>query len=297
MNVISHGDGACEKISGYLDSYISNELLVETNHEVLRHLENCPSCSAEVEARSCMRSRLKAAVESQAVPADLSVKIRQQIHRQQSRFLPTATWSLWAMAAAAAVVLSIGVWVARTRTGMPDSLDVADRAGQDVFIHRVSQTVSKVLRVGLGDHIHCAVFRKYPKNPPDIAQLAESIAPTFQGLVPVVRASVPDRYRILMAHQCGYSGRRFVHVTLSDGSNLMSLVIARKEPGESLAGLSPSMRASNVPVFQATAERYEIAGFETAQYLAFVISDLSAGNNLQMASTLAPPVHGFLAKL
>ncbi len=297
MNVISHGEGACEKIRGYLDSYISNELLVETNHEVLRHLEHCPSCSAEVEARSRLKTRLKAAVESQRVPAGLSVKIRQNIHRQQSRFLPTAAWSLWAMAAAAAVVLLIGIWVVRTRTGMPESLDVADRAGQDVFIHRVSQTVSKVLRVGLGDHIHCAVFRKYPKNPPAPAQLAESIGSAFQGLVPLVKAGVPDRYRILMAHQCGYSGRRFVHVTLSDGSNLMSLVIARKEPGESLEGLSPSMRASNVPVFQATAERYEIAGFETAQYLAFLISDLSAGNNLQMASTLAPPVHDFLARL
>ena len=50
MNVISHGDSACEKIRGYLDSYISNELLVETNHEVLRHLEGCPDCREELEA-------------------------------------------------------------------------------------------------------------------------------------------------------------------------------------------------------------------------------------------------------
>lgn len=297
MNVISHGDSACEKIRGYLDSYISNELLVETNHEVLRHLEGCPTCAAEVEARSRVRTRLKAAVESQQVPAGLPIKIRQMIHRRQSRFLPTAAWSLWAMAAAAAVVLAAGIWVTRARTGMPESLDVADRAGQDVFIQKVSQTVSRVLRVGLGDHIHCAVFRRYPKNPPAVAQLAESIGPAFQGLVPVVQASVPDRYRIIMAHQCGYSGRRFVHVTLSDGSNLMSLVIARKEPGESLEGLSPSTRASGVPVYQGQAERYEIAGFETAQYLAFVISDLNAGNNLLMASNLAFPVHDFLAKL
>jgi hypothetical protein len=180
---------------------------------------------------------------------------------------------------------------------MPESLDVADRAGQDVFIQKISRTVSKALRVGLGDHIHCAVFRKYPKDPPAPAQLAESIGSAFQGLVPLVKASVPDRYRILMAHQCSYSGRRFVHVTLSDGSNLMSLVIARKEPGESLGGLPSSTRASNVPVYQATAERYEIVGFETAQYLAFVISDLNTRSSLQMASGLALPVHNFLARL
>jgi hypothetical protein len=297
MNFISHGDSACEKIRGYLDSYISNELLVETNHEVLRHLETCPSCSQEVEARSRVKNLLKAAVESQQVPARLPIKIRQMIHRRQSRFLPTAAWSLWALAAAAAVVLSVGIWAMRAQKGMPESLDVADRAGQDVFIQKISRTVSKALRVGLGDHIHCAVFRKYPKDPPAPAQLAESIGSAFQGLVPLVKASVPDRYRILMAHQCSYSGRRFVHVTLSDGSNLMSLVIARKEPGESLGGLPSSTRASNVPVYQATAERYEIVGFETAQYLAFVISDLNTRSSLQMASGLALPVHNFLARL
>jgi hypothetical protein len=77
----------------------------------------------------------------------------------------------------------------------------------------------------------------------------------------------------------------------------MSLVIARKEPGESLGGLPSSTRASNVPVYQATAERYEIVGFETAQYLAFVISDLNTRSSLQMASGLALPVHNFLARL
>jgi hypothetical protein len=39
----SFGEGACEKIRKYLDSYISNELLIETNHEVLRHVEKLPS--------------------------------------------------------------------------------------------------------------------------------------------------------------------------------------------------------------------------------------------------------------
>jgi len=293
MNVISFGDSACEKTRRYMDSYISNELLVETNHEVLRHLESCVSCSAEIEARSRVKTRLKAAVESQQAPSDLAVKIRRQIHQQQSRSR-LADWNLWTMAAAAVVVLSIGIWVTRTRTYMPE---IADRRGQDVFIQKVSQTVSKVLRIGLGDHIHCAVFRKYSKNPPALAQLAESMGPTFQGLVPLVKASVPDRYRIIMAHQCSYSGRHFVHVTLTDGSNLMSLVIARKELGESLEGLSPSIRASGVPVYQAVAGRYEVAGFETPQYLAFVVSDLNAENNLHMASNLAPTVHNFLARL
>ena len=292
MNIIPFGDGACEKIRMYMDSYIADELPVETNHEVLRHLENCPSCSAEVEARLRLKTRLKAAVDAQSVPAGLQVRISERIRRHDSRSLLAAPWTRWALAAA--VVLSIGIWVTRSHTDMPA---LADRHGQDVFIQKVSQTVSTVLRVGLGDHIHCAVFRKYPKNPPALEQLVDSIGPAYKQLVPLVKANVPGEYRIIMAHQCSYGSRRFIHVTLSNGTNLLSLVIARKEPGESLGALATGTRASGVLVYQAAAGRYEVAAFETEQYLAFVVSDLNAANNLQMASNLAPAVHDYLVRL
>ena len=42
MNVINFNEKTCEKIRRYFDSYLDNELLVETNHEVLRHLSVCP---------------------------------------------------------------------------------------------------------------------------------------------------------------------------------------------------------------------------------------------------------------
>jgi len=58
MNRIQFGEGGCEKTRKYLDSYISNELMVETNHEVLRHLESCQPCAAELDARTRLRTRL-----------------------------------------------------------------------------------------------------------------------------------------------------------------------------------------------------------------------------------------------
>jgi hypothetical protein len=47
-------------------------------------------------------------------------------------------------------------------------------------------------------------------------------------------------------------------------------------------------------VYQAAAQRYEVAGFETADYLAFVISDQGGSHNLQIASALVPGLHEFL---
>ena len=68
MNRIQFGQGGCEKTRKYLDAYVSNELTVETNHEVLRHLEGCPACAVDVDTRTRLRSRLKAAVNAQSQP-------------------------------------------------------------------------------------------------------------------------------------------------------------------------------------------------------------------------------------
>src|SRR5215470_4882289 len=108
MNRIQFGEGGCEKTRKYLDAYISNELTVETNYEVLRHIEGCSACAAEVDARTRLRSRLKAAVNAQSVPPELQVRIREQIRPRPSRSWihfewSRAGWPSWAGATAAAL--------------------------------------------------------------------------------------------------------------------------------------------------------------------------------------------------
>jgi len=292
MRLVQFGDHPCARIRRYVDSYINNELLVETNHEVLRHLETCPACAAEVESRTRIKARSKSAVQNQSIPEDLEARVRAAL-RQDSR--SSFAWTRWASAAAAILVVAVGLWVEVPRWTRPALPELADRRGQDVFIQKASASLSAVLKVGLGDHIHCSIFRKYPKDPPSVDEMAQKLGPAYQDLVPLVKARVPDEYRIILAHQCGYQGRRFVHLTLTNGSSLLSLVITRKQPGESMQALTVSDHASGVAVYQAAAQNYDVAGFETDQFLAYVVSDLGAQQNLQIAYALAPSVHQFLA--
>lgn len=292
MKLVQFGDNPCARIRRYMDSYINNELLVETNHEVLRHLETCPACATEVESRTRMKARLQSAVRNQSVPEDLQERVG-AVLREDSR--NSFAWARWASAAAAVLVVAVGLWVELPRWTRPALPDLADRRGQDVFIQKVSASLSAVLTVGLGDHIHCSIFRKYPKSPPSVNEMAQKLGPAYQDLVPLVKARVPEEFRIILAHQCGYHGRRFVHLTLTNGSSLLSLVITRKQPGESMQALTVSDHASGVAVYQAAAQNYDVAGFETDQFLAYVVSDLGARQNLQIAYALAPSVHQFLA--
>ena len=298
MNRVHFGEGACEKIRKYLDSYISNELLVETNHEILRHLENCPACAAELDARTRLRTRLKSAVNAQSVPPELPARIREQIRGRRPGGWFAAGWFAmgwprWAIAVAAGVIICAGVWLNYSRDGMPA---LSDRPGQNAYIQRVSARLAAVLKVGLGDHIHCSVFRKYPQNPPPVEKMEADLGPAYKGLLPVVRAAVPDGYRVIMAHQCGYAGRKFIHLTFKKGGDLLSLVIARRNTGESLDGLSPASEPSGIPIYQSGAERYQVAGFDAGNFLAYVVSGLNGQANLQIAVNLAPGVRGFLMK-
>jgi anti-sigma factor (TIGR02949 family) len=298
MNRIQFGEGGCEKTRKYLDAYVSNELMVETNHEVLRHIEGCPACAAEVDARARVRSRLKAAVNAHSVPPDLQVRIREQIRTSRSENWVhvgwlRAGWPRWAGATAAALVVAVGLWVNHSTERLPA---FADRPGQNTYISRVSANLAAILKVGLADHIHCAIFRKYPKDPQPVEKMEAELGPAYAGLLPVVRAAVPEGYKVIMAHQCSYDGRKFVHLTFEKDGGLLSLVVARRQTGESLDGLSPTAAASGVRIYQSAAGRYQVAGFEAGNFFAYLVSELREQENLQIVENVAPAVRQFLMK-
>jgi len=293
MNRVSFGESACERTRKYLDSYISNELLVETNHEVLRHFESCAACSAEAEARTQLRARVKSAVRTQSVPPELPALVRQRIRAVESRQASGFSWMRLPLAAAASVALCAVLFF----KFQPESLPaLGDRPAQNAYIQRISATMATVLKVGLGDHVHCSVFRKYAPAVPTVAEMEKSLGPGYEGLLPAIRAAAPAGYRIVMAHHCSYQNRLFVHLTLAKDGSLLSLVIARKQDGESFANLTPST-GHGMPVYQSNAGRYQVAAFDAGNFIAYVVSDLEGKANLQVAEAAAPGVREVLMKL
>src|SRR6266496_4563692 len=106
MNVVNFEDGHCKRIRSYLDSYLNNELTVETNHEVLTHLENCEECARSLEDRARLKAQLKHAVMQEYAPVALRERIANDIRR--GRGFSFNRISL-ALAAAAAVLVIASV--------------------------------------------------------------------------------------------------------------------------------------------------------------------------------------------
>ena len=59
----------CQHVREIMDSYLSEELSVETNHGVLRHVTDCRDCAAELKRRQRLRALLAETLEV-AVDAD-----------------------------------------------------------------------------------------------------------------------------------------------------------------------------------------------------------------------------------
>jgi len=243
---------ACQKFRARLDSYIDSELLTESNLEMIEHFRRCKSCTQEAEERRNTRLRLQKAVRDIPVPAELEQRIRDRL-RQPKQPQPK---KLFLMAIAAALALCFGVIRSRDSGG-------------------------ELLRMAFDDHLHCAVIHHpAPRVPGQPNQLPGKL----RGLAGVVRERVPSDFTLILAHECHDQGRSFVHLTFGDGQHLVSLIVTRRQGGESLgAGIR-----------QAARDRFHLAAFETGQFFVYTVSDLQAQANADILAAFAPEIREFL---
>jgi anti-sigma factor RsiW len=82
MNNLSFDSKRCDRIRQQLDSYLSNELLVETASEVVDHLE---SCSRDLESRMRLRDALQRAVANRPSPDSLRADVLRKLRESQPR--------------------------------------------------------------------------------------------------------------------------------------------------------------------------------------------------------------------
>src|SRR5689334_10219556 len=107
MNVVNFGDRSCERYRQYFDAYIDNELLVETNQDLLQHLNSCKDCAAILEDRTRLKHLVRSAVETEQAPPEFVAALRGRIRTERRSFFGYDA-NRWIMAIAATLLLAIG---------------------------------------------------------------------------------------------------------------------------------------------------------------------------------------------
>ncbi len=239
-----------------------------------------------------LREQLRQAVRAEEAPPYLEARIEAHIRSAGSG---TLAWKRRHWAAIAAVLMAVGIVMVSDRLGY---LRLTGPS-QAEYVAAISNRVASIMRVGLTDHLHCAFFHSYPKNPPAVERFVQDLGPEHAGLIPLVRQEVPGEYRMEIAHRCIVDGRKFVHLVLRGNDRLLSLIFTQKQPGESFEteGLRPTLARAGIPVYQSGVENFQIASFETRDHLVYFISDLPQDTNLKQMLALAPVVKEYLKKL
>jgi len=281
MNVLNFDSRQCERIRRHLDAYLSNELLVETTSEILRHLETCEACARELETRTRVRDLVRRAATSQTPPEELRQAIQRRLRETQPGLWGGSRELNWAVALAGIVVIVLGGIVAH----------------QWVRVVRGKRIVAGVLALGVSDHVQCAIKgHNYPEvaNPPEV--LRKKLGPQYAGLLDVVHQNLPG-FEILEAHICSIPGssRKYVHFITRGRGTILSVILTKND-GAHLpsGGAFRSVVAGHVNLYVAHEQGMNVAGFESRGYLGFVVSDLDTSTTLQIADQLAPPLNAAL---
>ncbi|MES1261175.1 MAG: zf-HC2 domain-containing protein [Acidobacteriota bacterium] len=287
-------ESTCASTRVLLDRYVDREMSPRDLAGVASHLSGCPDCAGRASRQTALRDRLRVAARGTALPTDLEGRIRQRLGAETGRAGRSLLRSGWpAMAIAAAVLLAVGLAHSWQNGGLR-----LTPGSQEAYIASISPEVTPVMRIGLQQHVRCAVFRKAPSQWPTVEEMAQSLGARYADLAPAMERHLPAGFRIAEAHVCNYQGRYYTHLAATDGKQLMSLLITDRAQGQAFENDLRAVAAeAGAPVYTSGVQRFRIAAFETRDHFVYLISDLAAGENLATLKSMLPEVGQAIRRL
>ena len=255
----------CRDVRELADSFLSEQLLVETNHELLRHLETCPDCRAEIAARRAMRDSLRSAwaraEDLRPRPefaAELAATLRPP-RAGMSRRSVLRSW--WAMAAGVVLVAGGGALVR----------DVRSRS-----------RLAALARVAAGDHQNCALRFNLAERPISLDEAGRRYGAPYVELATLELPAIDGSLETIERHACVYQGRRFGHLVLHFHGVPVSLLITDGAPPP-----APELESSD--------GGHQVASLPAGRFLGFVVADLDPPQIVRLAEAFVEPLSKHLS--
>lgn len=293
----------CKDFKEIADSYLSNELLVETNHDVLRHLESCSNCRGELASRRELREQLKFVVinapQSQIDPrfaASLKRDLRDRAFRKERAWSAFGTRAIFA-GAAAAILIAIFIGVSLRKPDAIQTVEVQqtpvspDNIVPDTRVFQQASFIS-ARKDAVDDHKHCALTHDLEEMPISLKEAGKRFGSANNGFDSAVleplREAFGEDAKFIKAHFCIINGRRFSHVVVQYRKKVVSVLLTKREDDD-------ARNESDVASCD-NAGDLQVACFVSGRYNVFVVSDLLEDDNLLMATTISASVKNHIAQ-
>jgi hypothetical protein len=281
----------CRKFRDVIDSYLCGELLVETNHEILRHTEYCPACREEMAARRSLRERLQRAGAQVRLSEEAKERLRQRLHQEAGRSFKSrsANGSLLhrvfsqrlRLALAASALLVAGYLYFGSHPAPP------------VQAAELSETL---MREAADEHKVCAFHYKDSAEPETVKPNAVESNPIFAGLDQVAMRHARGM-KLRVAHFCNIVGRNFVHLGFTKGDEMVSLLITERDAKAMKNGVAPTDDGLRAGLQSALQGKYRVAAYQTSKRVVLVVSEFSEAQTKELAENMAAPVSEHLRRL
>ena len=306
----------CQEFRAMTDSYLSDELLVETNHEVLHHLENCVACRQELAAHRSLRTQMRAAVKSapeMQINPVFAKRLQTDLHQTALRptvwtklksgaFLSSPILTTSVAACLLLGVLFAGNFLRHSFSPVPENIVARQnqtnqpaensRSNESNAAQFIQVAWREITHEAVGDHENCALHFRLAEDPITLKKASEKYGKFNKDLDKAVIESLGEVFKqnasakpdakiyIFESHSCVYQGRRFAHVILMYRNRRISVLVAEENlPGD-----------DNENIFSEATAGVFVARFRTARHAVFVISDLTAAENVTIAEAVAPAV-------
>jgi hypothetical protein len=302
----------CRDFREVADSYLSDELSVETNHDFLAHREICGACRAELAARCELRSTLRAGfANSPELQIDqlFARRLREQLAADALQpALPQTRRRVW-LAIAACLILALGFGFFTLRNQFrtpPDRLatsppapEVEVAAGPD---SKVAEGLprNELIKFAVGDHQNCAIQFHLPNTPISLEEAGRRYDRAYVSLKEAMEErlkGLADPPALVEVHSCIFAGRRFAHFVFKQNGHVISFLVTDYEVLET--GTQKTNKATNGDgqmIACSQLDGYQVSCLQTKRHAIFVVSDLSEGDNLALARTLAPGIYEHLSR-
>lgn len=270
----------CREVRDLADSFLSEQLLVETNHEVLRHLEGCPACRAELASQRELRTTIRRAF------------VRNESLRMSDEFRDRAIRRLRMVAPGKALHRIV---TRRWLIGLTVAAVLVTAAGVGQFLR--TRGTELIAREAVGDHQNCAVQFRLAEKPISLEEAAARYDPSFRLLedTPSDDWNTPmGPMHLVDRHSCVFQGRRFAHLVFQLQGQLVSLLITQRdgEAIESVRGTDRTPLSLRLP----SVDGFQIVSFDIPGHIVFVVASFGEQQLRQLAESLSGALYSRFAR-
>jgi hypothetical protein len=298
----------CQNFKELLDSYLCEELAIETNHAMLCHTERCYACRGEMAARRSLRDCLRRVCSKERMSDQAMESLRERIRSEAgvaAGVAPTgdgkggrgwfaSLFRVWLLAPAAVALLlgaALGLFV--LRRGGSDGAQTERRLSPKQ-IKALELSVS-LLAESSGCHRTCAAHFVKAGAPAEMPDSVKDYDPACVGLDKLA-AEGAGGLLLRTAHVCEFGDRKFAHLVYMRGGGPVSLFVTVRDRRALKSGAVPSFSGPFLGSQRFTLDHIALGAYQTLKRVILVASDLPEDENADLAESLARPVIEHLRK-